>query len=160
MSELLQSRLRSRSLTASARAFRVPEWAAAVLGLVLLLIAGCSRGTPLTMPVKGTVTFQGSPLAEADVAFTPAGGRPATGRTDAAGGFTLTTFKANDGAMVGQHIVTVCKHVKKDPNATGVYFDYVQVTPVNFGRPSDSPLRADVTASGPNEFMFDVTPEK
>jgi hypothetical protein len=112
------------------------------------------------MPVKGTVTFQGSPLAEADVAFTPKGGRPATGRTDAAGRFSLTTFKTNDGAMVGEHIVTVCKHVKKDPNATGAYFDYVQVTPEKFGRPNESPLRADVTASGPNEFTFDVTPQK
>jgi hypothetical protein len=112
------------------------------------------------MPVKGTVTFQGSPLAEADVAFTPTGGRPATGRTDAAGRFTLTTFRTNDGAMTGEHIVTVCKHVKKDPNATGAYFDYLQVTPEKFGRPSESPLRADVTASGPNEFTFDVTPQK
>jgi len=134
--------------------------ASAGLGLALLLIVGCGRGTPLTMPVKGIVTFQGSPLAEADVAFTPKGGRPASGRTDAAGRFTLTTFKTNDGAMIGQHIVTVCKHVKKDPNATGAYFDYLQVTPENFGRPNESPLRADVTASGPNEFTFDVTPQK
>jgi hypothetical protein len=99
-------------------------------------------------------------LAEADVAFTPTGGRPATGRTDTAGRFSLTTFKTNDGAMIGQHTVTVCKHIKKDPNATGAYFDYVQVTPENFGRPNESPLRAEVTASGPNEFTFDVTPGK
>jgi len=112
------------------------------------------------MPVKGTVTFQGSPLAEADVAFTPEGGRPASGRTDAAGQFALTTFKTNDRAMIGQHIVTVCKHVKKDPNATGAYFDYAQVTPETFSRPSESPLRAEVTASGPNEFTFDITPQQ
>ena len=111
------------------------------LGLALLLIVGCGRD-------------------EADVAFTPKGGRPASGRTDAAGRFTLTTFRTNDGAMIGQHIVTVCKHVKKAPNATGAYFDYLQVTPEKFGRPSESPLRADVTASGPNEFTFDVTPQK
>ena len=134
--------------------------ASAGLALALLLIIGCGRGTPLTMPVKGTVTFQGSPLAEADVAFTPTGGRPASGRTDTVGRFMLTTFRTNDGAMIGQHIVTVCKHVKKDPNATGAYFDYVQVTPEEFGRPNESPLRADVTASGPNEFTFDITPGK
>ena len=147
MSEFRQSRSRLRRASAG-------------LGLALLLISGCGRGTPLTMPVKGTVTFQGSPLAEADVAFTPTGGRPATGRTDTAGQFTLTTFKTNDGAMIGQHTVTVCKHVKKDPNATGVYFDYVQVTPEKFSRPNESPLRAEVTASGPNEFTFDITPQK
>ncbi len=134
--------------------------ASAGLGLALLLIVGCGRGTPLTMPVKGIVTFQGSPLAEADVAFTPEGGRPATGKTDAAGQFRLTTFRTNDGAMIGQHIVTVCKHVKRDPNATGAYFDYVQVTPEKFGRPNESPLRAEVTASGPNEFTFDMTPQQ
>ena len=147
MSEPRQSRSRLR---------RAPFWP----GLALLLIVGCGRGTPLTMPVKGIVTFQGSPLAEADVAFTPKGGRPATGRTDAAGRFTLTTYKTNDGAMNGQHTVTVCKHVKKDPNATGAYFDYAQVTPEKFGRPNESPLRAEVTASGPNEFTFDIMPGK
>ena len=147
MSDLWHTRSRLR---------RAASW----LGLALLLIVGCGRGTPLTMPVKGIVTFQGSPLAEADVAFTPKGGRPASGRTDAAGRFTLTTFRTNDGALIGQHTVTVCKHVKKDPNATGAYFDYVQVTPEKFGRPNESPLRADVTASGPNEFTFDITPQK
>lgn len=147
MSEPRQSRSRLQ---------RAPAW----LGLALILIVGCGRGTPLMMPVEGTVTFQGSPLAEADVAFTPTGGRPASGRTDTAGRFSLTTFKTNDGAMIGQHVVTVCKHVKKDPNATGAYFDYMQVTPEKFGRPSESPLRAEVTASGPNEFTFDITPQK
>jgi hypothetical protein len=131
-----------------------------MLAAVLCLMVGCGPGTPRTMPVKGVVIFQGSPLAEADVAFTPTGGRPATGRTDAAGRFTLTTFKTNDGAVIGQHVVTVCKHVKKDPNATGVYVDYVQVTPVPFGRPSESPLRADVSPKGGNEFTFDITPAK
>ena len=46
------------------------------------MIVGCGRGAPLAMPVKGTVTFQGSPFAEADVAFTPKGGQPASGRTN------------------------------------------------------------------------------
>lgn len=134
--------------------------AVSTLASLLCLIVGCGRGTPRTMPVTGVVIFQGVPLAEADVAFTPKGGRPATGRTDAAGRFTLTTFKTDDGAVIGQHVVTVCKHVKKDSNATGVYADYAQVTPVHFGRPSESPLRADVVPKGRNEFTFDITPVK
>ena len=56
--------------------------ASAGWGLALLMIVGCGRGAPLAMPVKGTVTFQGSPFAEADVAFTPKGGQPASGRTN------------------------------------------------------------------------------
>jgi hypothetical protein len=34
------------------------------------------------------------------------------------------------------------------------------VTPEKLGRPSESPLRADVTVSGLNEFTFDITPQK
>lgn len=151
---------RSKSSAAAVSAFVVSRWVVSLLASVLCLVVGCGRGTPRTMPVNGVVIFQGSPLADADVAFTPTGGRPATGRTDAAGRFTLTTFKTNDGAVIGQHVVTVCKHVKKNSNTTGPYVDYVQVTPVHFGRPGESPLRADVVSKGRNEFTFDITPVK
>lgn len=76
----------------------------------LVLVTGCGPGKPATVPVSGTVTLDGSPLEGAAVTFTPAaGGRLATGTTDASGKFTLMTFVAGDGAIAGSHKVGVSK---------------------------------------------------
>ena len=90
--------------------FRVGPPAA---GLVLVFLAGC--GGPVMAPVKGRVTCNGKPVAEAAVTFNPAArseedkepGKPATGFTDADGNYVLSTFKNYDGALVGKHRVTV-----------------------------------------------------
>jgi len=48
------------------------------------------------------------PVAGAAVAFSPlAGGRRATGVTDAEGRFRLTTFRPGDGAVLGEHVASV-----------------------------------------------------
>jgi hypothetical protein len=73
------------------------------------LASGCTgSSSPQTAPVSGRVTYKGKALPNADVTFTPGEGkRAATGRTDAAGRFTLGTFSINDGALVGKHRVSV-----------------------------------------------------
>ncbi len=71
---------------------------------------GCSTGPslPKVVPVKGTVTFRGKPLADARVSFYAKGSpAPATGETDADGKFELTSFKKGDGAVPGENKVTV-----------------------------------------------------
>jgi uncharacterized GH25 family protein len=81
-------------------------------GLVLVLLPGC--GGPAMAPVKGKVTFNGKPVKEAQITFSPAGaegqketGKPGTGFTDEEGNFVLSTFKNYDGAIVGNHSVLV-----------------------------------------------------
>ncbi|MGL4461715.1 MAG: carboxypeptidase-like regulatory domain-containing protein [Planctomycetia bacterium] len=76
----------------------------------LALTAGCSGGPamPKTAPVKGVVKKDGKPIANAAIVYYPeSGGRAASGNTDAAGAFTLSTFKPNDGALLGPHVVAV-----------------------------------------------------
>jgi hypothetical protein len=82
--------------------------------------SGCSKkSTPETVSVRGRVTLDGKPLEGATVGFLPQGsGRPAMGTTDAAGQFTLTTFAPGDGALPGQHAVTVSK-LKSTGQRTG-----------------------------------------
>lgn len=76
------------------------------LGLLALVI-GCS-GDDRVATVHGTVTLDGAPVSDASVTFMPKeGGRPAFGITEADGTYTLTTFEDGDGAMVGNHVVTV-----------------------------------------------------
>jgi hypothetical protein len=75
----------------------------------LMSISGCGDSIRMA-PVSGTVTVGGRPLPKAGVTFTPVkGGRPAWATTDSQGHFELTTFKAGDGALVGEHIVTVAE---------------------------------------------------
>jgi hypothetical protein len=52
--------------------------------------------------------LQGKPLAGATLTFLCAGApRLAIGKTDTAGNYQLTTFEPNDGAILGEHVVTV-----------------------------------------------------
>jgi hypothetical protein len=69
---------------------------------------GCGNG-PRTASVIGSITYQGKPVPNANVSFTPVDekGRAATGLTDSGGRFTLGTFTASDGAIPGSYRVSV-----------------------------------------------------
>lgn len=83
--------------------------------MLLLVVAavvagGCGPGRLTTVPIRGSITLDGKPVARATVLFVPAaGGVPGRGVTDADGGFTLTTFAEGDGAITGKHRVAVSK---------------------------------------------------
>ena len=78
--------------------------------MCLVLLSGCGPAKPATVPVTGAVNLDGNPLEGASVTFTPTeGGRLTTGKTGASGNFTLMTFEAGDGALVGSHKVGVSK---------------------------------------------------
>jgi len=80
-----------------------------VLGFAWIA-TGCGSGLPETAEVNGTVTLDGKPVDGAIVVFfDPDGAHPARGVTDGSGKFTLTTFEAGDGAVLGQHKVSVSK---------------------------------------------------
>jgi hypothetical protein len=94
--------------------------AALPLVLACILVSGCSWGTgrPPTYQVNGAVSMKGQPLEGATVVFVPAEGashEPATGITDAAGQFKLSTFLADDGAMAGDYRIKVSKFDLKKP---------------------------------------------
>lgn len=84
---------------------------AALLLIALWSLAGCSRSDrPPLAKVSGVVLLDGAPVEGAAVMFMPvAGGRPAQGSTDAQGKFQLTTFDTHDGAIIGEHKVSVTK---------------------------------------------------
>lgn len=89
----------------------------AALAAGLLLTVGCSKGPSVpTVPVSGTVKYNGEPLAQAEVAFiskVPTGQQhPAHGKTDDQGQFKLSTYiNPNDlpGAVPGEYVVTISK---------------------------------------------------
>ena len=91
------------------------EPAAAVLFAFTLFAfpAGCGDSGPQrpeTVPATGRVFFNEKPLEGAQVSFMGSGTQQAAvGKTDAEGRFRLTTFEPGDGAMPGEHRVTVSK---------------------------------------------------
>ncbi len=84
-----------------------------LLVICLSLGLGCAPAgpdRPDTFSVTGTVTHNGEAVEGAAVTFAPDGtGHAASGTTDASGKYTLTTFKADDGAVAGQYGVKIIK---------------------------------------------------
>ena len=82
-----------------------------VLPALLLLAVGCDDSGLNLAPAEGVVTFQGKPLGDAGVLFTPVNpkqGPAASGATDAQGRFSLMTAN-RPGAVVGDHRVAISK---------------------------------------------------
>lgn len=86
---------------------------------VVTLFLGCGGpSNPTTYKVTGVVTLDGEAVEGANVSFVPrdtkSGLSAATGTTNAAGKYELTSFVANDGAMPGDFDIKVAKYVSKD----------------------------------------------
>lgn len=79
-----------------------------VIALTLFLLGCSGDNLPPTGRVSGTVTLGGKVLPGGIVTFHPKGeGNPGLGEIQKDGTFTLTTYKNGDGAVLGEHSVTV-----------------------------------------------------
>ena len=121
----------------------------------LLLFVACEQ-RPDVAPVSGVVTFEGEPVVDAEVTFHPANGRPASGKTDSQGEFTLTTFDGKPGALLGQHRVTIVKHEPVPGQASGPYQQFHNVLPPIFASSRDSPLTANIEPKSDNRCQFEL----
>lgn len=161
------------------RLFRIQ---ASCLILLVSLVSGCgssSAGRTPVFKVTGKVTFVGSPLIGAVVSFSPTGNQPAAiGRTNDTGAFTLTTYKAGDGAAAGDYkvLVMMVDSAASDSTPKDAHFkdqsSYVpidshaatkggkatgNVLPAKFSDPKLSPLTANVDPKkSENTFTFDL----
>jgi hypothetical protein len=81
--------------------------ALAAFALAALALVGCGGGGPQLGIVRGTVSYKGKPVPNGTVMFVPANGPSATGTINPDGTYTLTTYKAGDGAVLGTHKVVV-----------------------------------------------------
>jgi hypothetical protein len=80
---------------------------AACLAVALVVVAGCGDGRPTRVPVSGQVLIDGQPLKYGIIRFVPANARPAGGKLDTEGRFSLTCFEENDGATLGTHRIEI-----------------------------------------------------
>ena len=83
------------------------------LGLAVV-ITGCKQSPYELVPVCGTISIDGQPLSAGRVMFAPIArgdgldaGKPAFGNLQPDGSFVLSTYQDNDGAIAGDHWVTI-----------------------------------------------------
>ncbi|MFG0334817.1 MAG: hypothetical protein ACF8TS_15790 [Maioricimonas sp. JB049] len=144
------------------------------VGLLIAVVAcsGCGGdGRPDLVPVEGTVTLDGEPLADAQVIFQVVEvegdyKRPSAGMTDASGKFTIGTYGKDDGLPIGKYNVGIMKRElvgdvpenfnEEDPSATGRPLRYRWVTYPEIADPAMSGLTAEVTSDGLQPATFDV----
>lgn len=154
------------------------------LCLFLSLLVGCGSSDPDVNYVEGVVTMGGNPVADATVIFSPvegSGGRPATGKTDAAGVYKLTDLQAstvNSGAAIGEYQVSINKSSgdqigaglgeggdtiddSAEDQGAGIAPDKVigmkSLVPDKYTRPDTSGLTATVKAGRNEGVNFDLT---
>jgi len=121
------------------------------------LVSGCGGGRVETVPVRGRVTFDGRACpAAGTVAFLPlepAEGypmRPATGKFDTDGYFSVTSYRSGDGLVPGRYRVRILcwKEPPEEEGAGGVNY-------VPDGYQAEE-LVIEPGADGPVEVAYDV----
>ncbi|VTR94712.1 Uncharacterized protein OS=Planctomyces maris DSM 8797 GN=PM8797T_26895 PE=4 SV=1 [Gemmata massiliana] len=139
---------------------------------VVTAVGGCSGTEAPLAPVEGTVTRGGRPVAHAQVIFMADGdskGPRAMGITDESGHFRLTLDDGKDGAPVGHHRVCVvdttaaaerfgmaAKRLAPDKALLTKPVGKSTPIPATYGRPEETPLRADVRAGGSQTIDFQI----
>ncbi|QDT97225.1 carboxypeptidase-like regulatory domain-containing protein [Gimesia aquarii] len=111
----------------------------------LFFLTACGGGSdaPELGQVKGKITMDGAPLADASVTFMPENVRSSFATTDSEGNYELIYIREEPGAAIGKHKVVVSK-----------LKDEVETIPKKYS--GESELTADVKA-GENEVNFDLT---
>jgi hypothetical protein len=146
-----------------------------LLGLVLLILAGRllfggSKGANLTK-VRGTVIFEGAPLAGALVTFVPAAkGSSAVATTDDKGRFDMKTPGLGNGAAPGDYRVTITK-LESDqqamtPEEAKTYLSREgkspprgtakNLLPAKYGSNATSPITVTVEARAGKPLKFEL----
>lgn len=141
--------------------------------LMLVLITGCwSGGGPTTYPVKGLVHFNGEPVEGATVTLIPSQpeGRSASGTTDSAGAFEVTTYISPSlqaqGAMPGEYDIVVSKVEVRElaedltPQEAQAAFQKLgppkNLLPKKYRSPNTSGLSVNVDNSSPDPLTLEL----
>ena len=111
---------------------------------------GCGDGRPKRAAVSGHVTIDGQPLTHGVVRLVPENARPATGKLDSEGRYTLSCFEEGDGAVLGPCKVSISAMESVSNNVQKWH------APKMYADADRSGLTADIT--GPTDSLdFELT---
>lgn len=127
------------------------------IAALFLFATGCGGEATDDQPdlgqVKGTITMNGSPLADAQVTFRPAKGRAASGKTDSSGNYELIYVGETKGAKIGSNKVSVTTPQPEASEEGEETKKTEEKIPSEYN--TKTMLTADVKA-GENVFDFDL----
>jgi hypothetical protein len=135
-----------------------------LIATAVLSLTGCGGpATPPTGKVSGIVTLDDQPLPKGQVRFMPdkskgTMGRMAVGVIGSDGRFVLTSFKRDDGALVGFHkVVIICEEEVPpfDPKVPPP--PPKSLIPIRYTDDKTSGMTAEVKSGAKNEFEFKLT---
>lgn len=129
--------------------------------MLFLVIVGCGApkaDLPPLVPVSGTVTLDGKPLANAGVTFIPVGatrGGIYSSITDDSGRYELIDRESRKGAPVGEFKVICTKWVMpdgkdypKDSNVSPLESNARELLPPRYSNESHTELKATIPDGG------------
>jgi hypothetical protein len=135
-----------------------------ILFVTVFAISGCSQNNRVkVIPVTGTITQNGKPLADVRIEFSKTDtGAMSFAETDAEGHFTLTHTHGKSGAEPGKYRVSIFQKGKPIPLPAGKKPEDIpeeqrnQTTPDILITNSDkSPIEVEITESG-NNIVIDI----
>ena len=128
-----------------------------VVVALFTFVAGCGGSAVNDQPdlgqVKGTVTMDGSPLADVQVVFRPDKGRASSGKTDSSGNYELVYVGDEKGAKIGAHKVSITTPQQDTPEEGESTKKAKEKIPAEYN--AKTTLTADVKA-GDNVFDFEL----
>jgi hypothetical protein len=145
-----------------------------MLGLVMAIPMGCGPSggpRPPMGKVSGKVSYKGAPVPRGTISFSPVRGEKgnqssigAVGTIGSDGTFELTTFNTGDGAVVGQHTVTISvqddgapalKNMPSNPLESVKVAQQQNLIPKIYTDPDKTPLKYTVEP-GTNNFDINL----
>jgi hypothetical protein len=132
-----------------------------IVGVLSLTGCGDTSSNPDMVPVTGSVTYRGQPVAGANVVF-QADERGSFGLTDDRGRFRLQTLEPGDGALPGQYTVIISKVEITVPQFDEGHPQYVPppppkyLVPRKYAEARTSGLTANVVQGQKNEFSLEL----
>ncbi|MDR1964623.1 MAG: carboxypeptidase-like regulatory domain-containing protein [Planctomycetaceae bacterium] len=139
--------------------------------LVFVIFTGCSHKGKLRglVPCCGTVTLDGTVVADAQVLFLPVQEslRVASGKTNAQGQFVLSSLTTNDGIMPGEYCVTIIRIEKTGTVRKPVINEFGEsvmpppetrnVLPERYADKTTSDIKVTVPASGDKNIKIELS---
>jgi hypothetical protein len=130
----------------------------------IAILAGCNRSSFELAPVHGTVTVDDQPLFQGKVRFAPVGkgdgdhpGRPALGSIQSDGTYRLTTYKGNDGAVIGEHWVMIANVEEELPDGVPEFSRVTMPQRVTVVEGKDNRIDIKLTSDAIRELREDDT---
>ena len=139
--------------------------------LAMLFFVGCGGGygtsdVVATVPVSGTLTYQGKPLEHYQVVFMPVEGTAVpTGVSDASGNFKVGTNDSGDGAPAGKYRLAVSFVGPQKEGAAGteqIVDDPSKLPkpkiriPAKYNDPATSGLEQEIPAKGITDLKVEL----